>query len=124
MDWRFHRFSTSTYLRWRDLTGNIESAKRVALKLHCLIQLPFFNIPCMEFMDGAAADAPILKRKLGMKDIEAIALDSAYLARCDMLAKREVGSIVIKPKRNATSKSGGSQAWRRILKDRESFLRA
>jgi hypothetical protein len=25
----FTSFSTSTYLRWRDLTGNIESAKRV-----------------------------------------------------------------------------------------------
>jgi hypothetical protein len=40
-----------------DLTGNIEGAKRVALKLHCLIQLSFLNIPCMEFTDGAAADA-------------------------------------------------------------------
>jgi hypothetical protein len=105
-------FSTSTYLRWRDLAGNIESAKRVALKL-CLIQLPFLNIPCMDFTDGAAADASILKRQLDMKDIEEIALDSAYLARCDMLAKRGVESIVIKPKRNATAKSRGSQAWRR-----------
>jgi len=124
-------FSTSTYLRWRDLTGNIESAKRVALKLHCLIQLPFLNIPCMEFTDGAAADAPILKRlvrQLGMKDIEEIALDSAYLARwvCDMLEKMGVESILIKPKRNATARSRGSQAWRRMilnyLKDKESFL--
>jgi len=40
--------STSTYLRWRDLSGNIESAKRAALKLHCLIQLPFLNSPVEE----------------------------------------------------------------------------
>jgi hypothetical protein len=32
-------FSTSTYLRWRDPTGNMEGAKRVAVKLHCLIHL-------------------------------------------------------------------------------------
>ena len=32
-------FSASTYLRWRDMTGRIESAKRVAVKLHCLIHL-------------------------------------------------------------------------------------
>ena len=108
-------FSTSTYIRWRDLTGNIESAKRVALKLHCLIQLSFFNILCMEFTDGAAEDAPILKRQLGMKDVEEIALNSAYLARCDMLAKMGVESIPIKPKRNATAKIRGSQAWRRFL---------
>ena len=29
-------FSTSTYARWRNVTG-MESAKRAALKLHCLI---------------------------------------------------------------------------------------
>ena len=61
-----------------------------------------------------------------MKDIEEIALDSAYLARCDMLAKRGVESIPIKLKRNATAKSRGSQAWRRMilnyLNDRESFI--
>jgi hypothetical protein len=66
----------------------------VAFKLHFLVQLPFLNIPCMDFTDGAAADAPMLKRlvrQLGMKDIEKIALDSAYLARwvCDMLAKSQ-----------------------------------
>jgi transposase len=67
-----------------------------------------------------------LVRQLGMKDIEEIALDSAYLARCDMLAKRGVESIPIKLKRNATAKSRGSQAWRRMilnyLNDRESFI--
>jgi hypothetical protein len=57
--------------------------------------------------------------------MEEIALDSAYLARwvCEMLAKIGVESMLIKPKRNATARSRGSQAWRRmILKDKESFL--
>jgi hypothetical protein len=65
-------FPTSTYARWRDLTGDIETAKRAALKLHCLIQIPFPNIPCIEVTDGSAADAPMLRRlvkQLGLKDI-------------------------------------------------------
>ena len=124
-------FSASTYLRWRDMTGRIESAKRVALKLHCLIQLPFLNIPCVEVTDGAAADAPILKRlvrQIGLKEMEEIALDSAYLARwvCSMLEERGVEGILIKPKRNTTARSHGSQAWRRMvlnyLEDKASFL--
>ena len=123
--------STSTYVRWRDMTGNIEAAKRAALKLHCLIQLPFLNIPCMEVTDGTAADAPILKRlvgQLGLKDIEEIALDSGYLARhvCTTLAELGVQRILIKPKRNTTAKSRGSPAWRRMvlayLEDREGFI--
>jgi len=113
-------FSTSTYVRWRDLTGNIESMKRAALKLHCLIQLPFLNIPCMEVTDGTAADAPMLRRlvrQLKLKDMEEVALDSGYLARwvCTMLAERGVEKILIKPKRNTTAKSLGSPAWRRMM---------
>lgn len=41
------------------MTGHIESAK---MKLHYLIQLLFPYIPYVEVTDGAAADAPILKR--------------------------------------------------------------
>ena len=124
-------FSTSTYVRWRDLTGNIETAKRAALKLHCLIQLPFLNIPCMEVTDGTAADAPMLRRlvkQLGLKDMEEIALDKAYLARhvCTMLAELGVQKILIKPKKNTTARSRGSPAWRGMvlsyMEDRESFL--
>lgn len=124
-------FSTSTYVRWRDLSGNIETAKRAALKLHCLIQLPFLNIPCMEVTDGTAADAPMLRRlvkQIGLKDMEEVALDSGYLARwvCTMLAERGVRTILIKPKRNTTARSRGSPAWRRMvleyLNDRERFI--
>jgi len=124
-------FSTSTYIRWRDLTGNIETAKRAALKLHCLIQLPFLNIPCMEVTDGTAADAPMLRRlvkQIGLKDMEEIALDSGYLARwvCTLLAKRGVQSILIKPKRNTTAKGLGSLAWRRMMRhyldDQDGFM--
>ena len=123
--------STSTYVRWRDLSGNVKTAKRTALKLHCLIQLPFLNIPCMEVTDGTAADAPMLRRlmrQLGLKEIEEIALDKAYLARwvCTMLAERGVQTILIKPKKNTTARSRGSPAWRRMvlayLEDREGFI--
>jgi len=113
-------FSASTYIRWRDLTGNIESAKRAALKLHYLIQLSFLNIACMEVTDGTAADAPMLKRlvrQLGLKDMEEVALDSAYLSRriCTMLAERGVRTILIRPKRNTMSKGLGSPAWKWMM---------
>jgi transposase len=109
----------------------VKTAKRTALKLHCLIQLPFLNIPCMEVTDGTAADAPMLRRlmrQLGLKEIEEIALDKAYLARwvCTMLAERGVQTILIKPKKNTTARSRGSPAWRRMvlayLEDREGFI--
>jgi len=124
-------FSASTYIRWRDLTGNIESAKRAALKLHCLIQLPFLNIACMEVTDGTAADAPMLKRlvrQLGLKDMEEVALDSAYLSRriCTMLAERGVRTILIRPKRKTMAKGLGSPAWKwmmhNYLDDRDGFM--
>jgi transposase len=60
--------------------------------------------------------------------MEEIALDSAYLARwvCSMLEERGVEGILIKPKRNTTARSHGSQAWRRMvlnyLEDKASFL--
>jgi len=72
--------------------------------------------PHVEVTNGTTADAPMLVRHLGMMDIEEIALDSEYLARhvCMILADLVDQKILIRPKKNNTARSRGSQTWRRM----------
>jgi transposase len=86
----------------------------------------------MEVTSGEAGDSPQLKRlmrELPLDNIEAAAMDSAYLSRnnCTLLSEHGVRNIYIKPKKNTTARSHRSKAWRNMIlayrKNREEWIR-
>lgn len=123
---------TRSFKRWITVRAKREASKRDYLKLHAIFQLPKLNIPSMEVTSGEAGDSPQLKRlmrELPLDNIEAAAMDSAYLSRnnCTLLSEHGVRNIYIKPKKNTTARSHGSKAWRNMIlayrKNREEWIR-
>ena len=126
-------FSIRRFIPWYSIKKDIEKLKKGWRKLHIIIDIRTRIILDYRITHAYRADAPVMADILkDMADsmywnIGDACFDSAYLSReiCNIISKKMGRTPYIKPKRNTTAKSKGSNSWRRMvlrfLTDRDQF---